>query len=290
MIIPTKKLNNGFEMPVFGFGTWMMGGAFTQDPNNDDQADIQAIKTAIKFGITHIDTAEKYAGGHAEELVGEAIRNFARKKLFIVSKVSQTNLKYDDLIKSCQATLQRLNTSYLDLYLIHAPNPEIPIQETMRAMDTLMTEGLIKNIGISNFTIKRMQEAQSFTKHPIVANQLHYNLLFREPERKDLLEFCQKNDMMLIAWRPVQKGELTQKGKYKILDEMCDKYRKTPAQIAINWLISQPNVVTLSKIRSSDHTKENLGAIGWQMEKQDIEKFKDKFPDQRDISDIAPLI
>src|SRR3989344_8387321 len=124
MIIPTKKLNNGFEMPVFGFGTWMMGGAFTQDPNNDDQADIQAIKTAIKFGITHIDTAEKYAGGHAEELVGEAIRNFARKKLFIVSKVSQTNLKYDDLIKSCQATLQRLNTSYLDLYLIHAPNPE----------------------------------------------------------------------------------------------------------------------------------------------------------------------
>lgn len=290
MVIPTKKLKCGFEMPVFGLGTWMMGGDKNRDPNNDDEADIKAIQNAIEVGITHIDTAENYAEGHTEELVGQAIKDYDRSDLFLVSKVKGANLDYDDLIRACRDSLKRLQTNYLDLYLIHAPNPEIPIEETIQAMDTLMEEGLIRNIGVSNFTFERTEEAQAYTENKIVANQLHLNLIFRESERKGLLDYCQKNDIVFIAWRPVQKGELTKRGVYKILDEMCEKYNKTPAQIAINWLISQPNVVTLSKMRSSKHLKENLGAIGWQMEKEDIEGLRDDFPNQQDVSDAVPLI
>ena len=177
----------------------------------------------------------------------------------------------------------------MDLYLIHAPNPEIPIQETMRALDTLLDSGLIGHIGVSNFNKERIEEAQSYTKNKIVANQVHYNLIFREPERKDLLEYCRTNDIMFIAWRPVQKGILTKRGT-SILDEMCDKYGKTPAQIAINWLISQPGIVTLAKTTSVEHLKENLGAVGWTMDQTDIERLRTEFPNQQDISDIVPLI
>jgi len=287
--IPTKKSNCGFEMPVFGVGTWKMGGDLRYDPDNKDAADIGAIKTAIEMGITLIDTAEKYAEGHAEKLVGQAMRDFDRSRLFVVSKVDSEKLRFKDILRSAQASLKRLQTTYLDLYLIHSPNPNIPIEETMGGMDTLIDEGLIRNVGVSNFTIERLEKAQSQTSNKIVANQLHLNLIFREPERKGLLEYCQRNDIMFIAWRPIQEGMLSKKGT-ELVDEMCIKYHKTPAQIAINWLISQPNVVTLSKMREIKHIEENLGAVGWQMEEEDIERLRKGFPGQRDVSDAVPLI
>lgn len=287
--IPTKKLNNGFEMPVFGIGTWRMGGDMTRNPDNDDTADIAAIKTAINSGITHIDTAEKYAEGHAEELVGEAIKDFDRKKLFIVSKVADSNLQYDDILKSAEASLKRMGTEYMDLYLIHSPNDEIPIQESMKALNYLVENGMTKYIGVSNFTNERVAEAQANSRVKIVANQLHYNLMIREIERKNILEYSQKNDMMVIAWRPLQKGMLLSDHN-SIIDNLVKKYNKTPAQIAINWLISQDNVVTLSKMRDKDHIDENLGALGWNLEKEDIELIRKEYPGQKNVSDAIPLI
>lgn len=289
MEIPGKKLQMGFEMPVFGIGTWQMGGKREHDPANDDVGNISAIKTSITLGIRHIDTAEKYAGGYAETLVGQAIKGFDRKNLFIVSKVAASNITYDGLIAAAKRSLERLQTEYLDLYLIHEPNPNIPIKESMRAMDYLKEQGMIRNIGLSDFNVRRFEEAQAHTNNKIVANQLHYNLIFRETEKKGLLDYCQDNDVMLIAWRPVQKGALTQPG-IKILDEMAAKYGKTQAQISINWLISQKNVVTLSKMGNAEHIKENLGAIGWTMEKEDVERLRKEFPNQQEVSDSVPLI
>lgn len=286
--IPIKKLENGFSMPVFGLGTWQMGGKRERDINNNDNADIEAIKMAINNGITHIDTAEMYAQGYSEILVGQAITEFKRESLFIVSKVYPDHLKYQDLINSAKNSLKRLNTSYLDLYLIHAPNPEIPIEETMRAMDFLVGQGLVRNIGVSNFTKERMAEAQKFTKNKIVANQVHFNLQIREAQRTGLVEYCRKNDVMLIAWRPIQKGVLLEE-KNELMEQMCQKYQKTPAQIAINWLISQKNVVTLSKMGSYDHLVENLGALNWEMDPKDIEKLDKDYPNQQNISDTVSL-
>ncbi|MBP9719550.1 MAG: aldo/keto reductase, partial [Candidatus Levybacteria bacterium] len=263
MHIPHKKLSNGFSMPVYGIGTWTMGGRMQRDLENDDTADIKAIQTAIDAGVTHIDTAEIYAQGHSEILTGKAIQQYEREKLFLVSKVYSHHMSYDALIQACKDSLERLGTPYLDLYLFHR-YPKTTLKASIKAMDTLLEEGLIKNIGVSNFTLAHMQEAQSYTKHKIVATQVHFNLQYREPEKAGVLNYCQENDIMLIAWRPLQKGIILKENE--ILTKLCQKYKKTPAQIALNWLISQKNVVTLSKTTKIDHLKENIEAIGWTME------------------------
>jgi diketogulonate reductase-like aldo/keto reductase len=186
MMIETKTLRNGFSLPVFGLGTWMIGGSFTHDPNNDDARDIRAIQEAVRNGITHIDTAESYAAGYTEELVGKAIKGLDRNSLFLVSKVWDNHLKYDDLINSAKNSLVRLGTHYLDLYLIHKSSHTTPLRETIRALDTLVDDGLIKHIGVSNFTVQRMQEAQTYTKNKIAnmvskAYIILQNLKWRNP-------------------------------------------------------------------------------------------------------------
>jgi diketogulonate reductase-like aldo/keto reductase len=158
----------------------------------------------------------------------------------------------------------------------------------MKALVELKDKGLIKNIGVSNFNIEHLKEAQSYSKYPIVCNQVHYNLRVREVEQSGLLKYCQENDIIIVAYRPTEKSKLFEV-KSKIVEDMCKKYNKTFAQISINWLISQLNVVTIAKTRNSEHLKENLGAIGWYMKKEDIEKLRNEFPDQVNISDVVSL-
>lgn len=249
----------------------------------------------MKRGVTHIDTAESYEEGHVETLLGQAIKDYDRQKLFLVSKVSGSHLTYTGIKQAIQGSLERIGTDYLDLYLMHRCPGEGRFEETVAAMNELIEEGLVRHIGLSNTNTEHTKRLCDMSKHPFVANQVHYNLQFREPEKDGLVEYCQKNDMTLIAWRPVNKGALNKSGLditksgIKILDGMCDKYQKTPAQIAINWLISQPNITTIAKSSNPEHLKENLGAAGWQMNEADIEILKKEFPDQRFISDTVPL-
>jgi diketogulonate reductase-like aldo/keto reductase len=257
--------------------------------------EIAAIKTAVGLGIVHIDTAEIYAAGHTEDLVGQAIKDFDRKKLFLVSKVYAQNLHRDGISKAIKGSLARLGTDYLDLYLMHRYPGDTMLEECVQAMNEIVDKGLTKYIGISNFNLEHTKQTHRLSKHPIVATQVHYNLQFREPEQTGLLDYCQNNDIMLIAWRPVNKGALNKSGTnittsgIPLLDQLCEKYKKTPAQIAINRLINQPNVVTVSKTTMVEHLKENLGALDWQMEKEDVEKLRKGFPGQRFISDTVPL-
>lgn len=275
-------------MPVFGIGTWQMGGRTDRDADNNDQADIAAIKAAIDFGVVHIDTAEIYANGHTENLVAEAIKNYDRNKLFLVSKVQAKNLDYKNVINSCKQSLQRLKIDYLDLYLAHRYNPEIDLKETIAALDDLVNNGLVKNIGVSNFNSIHLQQAQELSKNKIVCNQVHYNLMFREPEKEGLLKYCQERDIFLVAWRPLGKGNLLTNFD-PTLKRVCNKYQKTPAQIAINWLISQSNVLTLAKTSNIKHLQENLGGINWQMEETDIEELRKNYSNQKFVSDAVPL-
>ncbi|MFA6514548.1 MAG: aldo/keto reductase [Patescibacteria group bacterium] len=288
MNIPTKKLNNGFEIPVLGFGTWFMGGSFEKEMNYDESHDIESIKKTLALGGFHFDTAEMYAQGYSEEILGKALKDYDRTKLFITSKVSAINLGYDDVISSCKKSLARLQMSYLDLYLIHAPNPDISIAETMRAFDYLKDQGLIKNIGVCNFNVERLKEAQSKTKNKIVLDQVHYNLLFREPALKGVIEYCQNNDIFIEAWRPIQQGSLAKEG-IVIIDKLCAKYDKQPSQIALNWLISQKNVITIVKASNLKHLEENLGAVGWDMSAEDVKLLIDDYPIQLDRSNAVQL-
>jgi len=283
------KTNMEFEMlagdtkiPVLGLGTWDMGGGMESDTTNDKE-NIYAIKSAIKLGITHIDTAEMYGRGHTEELVGEAINDFNRKTLFITTKVLPENLRYDDVIASVKKSLRRLKTGYIDLYLIHIPNPKIPIQETMKAMDFLVEHELIKFVGVSNFSVEQMKQAQRYTQNKIVANQIEYNLLVRNQPgeytsdmESTIIPYCQENGILVIAYRPLERGRLARPG-FKILDELAKKYDKTQAQIAINWLISKKGVITIPKATNLEHLTENLGAIGWKLKPKDIRELENEF-------------
>lgn len=288
MNIPTKKLNNGFEMPVLGFGTWSMGGRFEREDNYDESNDIQAIRKAVELGGSSFDVAEMYAKGYSEEILGKALKEYDRIKLFITSKVSPVNLGYDSVISSCKASLVRLQMDYLDLYLIHMPNPDIEIKETMRAFDHLKEQGLIKNIGVCNFNIERLKEAQSKTKNKIVLDQVHYNLLFREPALNGVIEYCQNNDIFIEAWRPIQQGSLAKKG-IDIVDKLCEKYNKTPSEIAINWLVSQNNVITLTKTSNIKHLEEDIGSVGWSMSDEDVLLLTNNYPIQLDRSNAVQL-
>ena len=289
MLIETKKLKHGFELPLFGFGTWSMGGRDTRDMNNDDKADIYAIKTALDMGIIHIDTAEWYSEGRAEELVSEAIKSFDRSKLIITTKVTPMHLHYNDLVNAARQSLKRLKTDYIDVYLIHNPNPYIDIKESMEAMDYLVEKKYIKYIGLSNFNVSEFIQAQKCSENIITCNHLHYNLKHRGPLIDGSIKYAQDNDVMIVAWRPTQKG-LFSKEPVEIVNKICSKYGKTANQVAINWLISQKNVVTISKTRKIDHLKENLGALGWSMEKSDIELLMNDFPDTVENITLAKLI
>jgi len=287
--IPSKTLENGFSIPVYGIGTWHIGGSWEPGPQSEDAPDIWAVRDAVdKRGVTHIDTAEIYGNGNTEKLIGQALKGRDRSKMFIASKVYDSHLDYDGVIGACKATLARLMTPYLDLYLIHKYSPDFVLKDTMRALSILKEEGLIRNIGVSNFGIEHLQEAQSYTKHPIVCNQVHYNLEFREPERTGLLAYCQKNDIMVTAYRALQKGVFS-KEPPAILREMSEKYQKTPAQVALNWLISQKNVVAIAKTKHIEHLDENLGALGWEMQSVDIERLREEYPDQKAVSNSVPL-
>ncbi|MHB1346200.1 MAG: aldo/keto reductase [Candidatus Humimicrobiaceae bacterium] len=288
MNIETKKLKNGFELPLLGFGTWGMGGRDIFDPENDDKADIKAIKTAIELGMTHIDTAEFYAEGHAEELVAQAIKGLDRSRLIITTKVTPMHLHYKDLVSSAQQSLKRLKTDYIDVYLIHSPNPYINIKESMEALDFLLEKKIIRFIGLSNFDADSFSKAQSCTHNKIICNHLHYNLKHRGPLNDGTIKYSQDNDIMVVAWRPLQKG-LFSKEETKIVRDISIKYEKTANQVAINWLISQKNVVTISKSRNTKHLNENLGALGWKMEYSDINFLTSRFPDTVDTVENTTL-
>ncbi len=286
MNIPTKTLENGFTMPVYSFGMWLIGGKREVDTSHDDE-NIAILRKAMEHGVTSFDSAEGYAAGHSEVLLGRAINGENRKNLFISTKVGGEHQGYDDLIQSAQASLERLGTDYIDLYLLHSyPNPGIPIEDAMAAMDYLVDQKLVRNIGVSNMTPRRVVEAQKFTKHKIVYNQLHYNVVYREAEVSGSLEFCQQNDILLGAWRPLQKGAIPDT---EIIQRIADKYNKTPNQVLLNWLVVQENVVALAKTSTLAHLEENLGALDWVLDTDDVEDIRKNFPDQQAVSDTYPL-
>jgi diketogulonate reductase-like aldo/keto reductase len=267
----------GESVAVIGLGTWNMGGRESPDYRDDERL-IEAIRYAVELGMNHIDTAEMYAAGHAEELVGEAVKQFSRDEVFIATKVWPSNLRYEDVIRSCRRSLERLQLKYVDLYMVHWPNPRIPLQETMKAMEKLVKDGLVRYIGVSNFDVELLEEAMNALKREeIVANQVEYSLEAREVER-ELIPFCERNGITVTAYTPLGKGRIPAEAasntpRGKILAEMAQRYGKTPVQIALNWVIWRPNVITIPKAARKEHLEENAGAAGWRLTEEDYKRL-----------------
>lgn len=256
----------GVKVPAIGFGTWRIGGGFSPDYSRDDYF-VSIIKKAIEYDLWHIDTAEMYGDGHAEELVGRAIKDFDRDAVFITTKISGDHLAFNDVIKAVKRSLERLGIKYIDLYLVHWPNPTIPLRETMKAMEELVNRGWVRFIGVSNFSKSLLEEARTYlSKEDIVNNQVQFSLTYRSPE-SELLPYCQKEGITLTAYTPLDKGQLA---KNKMLQEIGKKYNKTAAQVALNWLISKPRVITIPKASSEEHIRENAGAMRWKLKEEDL--------------------
>ncbi len=267
----TKKIN----IPVLGLGTWTIGGEKEADYTHDEES-IKAIQDAIKLGYTHIDTAEVYGAGHCEELIGKAIKLFNRKELFITTKVYKTNLRYKDLLAAADKSLARLQTKYIDLYLIHSYNPNIPLEETMDAMAKLVEEKKVRFIGVSNFSVEQLKKACKYSWHPIVANQIEYSFVARDKGasnnclkmESEIIPYCQKNNITVIAYRPLARGDSSLQ-QHPLLQQLAAKYHKTPAQIVLNWLISKQNIVAITKSTNPQHLQENMEAMGWELSSED---------------------
>ena len=265
----TKKLKSGFEMPILGIGTYTFGGEHDADCSKDDKW-IHAIKDALEVGYTHIDTAEVYGDGHSEELVAKAIEGCDRNKLFITTKVYHNHFKYEDVIKSANSSLKRLKIKYIDLYLLHSFDPNMPLKDTMEAMNKLVEMGLVKNIGVCNFKPSQLKEAQKYSKAKIVVNQMKYNLWANTGPDVDTFTYCQKNDIMITAYKLFGRDEIKY-DKIPLLVEIGKKYNITDAQVMIAWVLSKKNFVAIFTSIDKNHLKEDIVALKFKLNEEDIQ-------------------
>ena len=264
-----KQLHTGGKIPVLGLGTWTVGGSMSPNHAKDPHY-LEIIRHAVALGYTHIDTAEIYSGGHTEELVGSALDNFPRDELFITTKVWHTHLLFAQVIHALDGSLKRLKMDYVDLYLIHWPNSQVPLDESFEGLNRVIQQGKVRHLGVSNFNLEQMQLAQEVSATPIITNQVPYSLTNRRYQEMGVLEYCQQRGILLTAYTPFDRGAVI---RNKHVQQIAQKYGATPAQIGLYWLIRQPSVITIPMSANPDHLAANLGGLELQVQPEDMQKL-----------------
>ncbi|MEM4246508.1 MAG: aldo/keto reductase [Candidatus Bathyarchaeia archaeon] len=301
----TRLGDSGLKISRIGVGTLQASRRhWGAEVNLDEIAD--AVKRSCELGINFIDTAETYGDGEAEELVGRVVKEIGRDRLVIATKVHGKHCRYNDLLKAAENSLKRLGLKEIDLYQIHWPDPweQIPLSQTMAAAERLYKEGKVRAIGVSNFAVRDIEEAQAhLSSTEIVSDQVRYNLLQREIEH-DLLQYCRDNGMSILAWSPLAQGILT--GKYDLANKPVDPERsgnrlfaehnlkqimrltavlrriaesrkKTAAQVAVNWLLKKASVVPIPGAKNPRQAEENAGAVGWSLTSRELRDIEEAY-------------
>jgi diketogulonate reductase-like aldo/keto reductase len=263
------------QLPKIGFGTWRVGGEAAPDPALEERSR-RALLSALELGYTHFDTAEYYAGGHAEELLAWAIKEFGsrREDLFLTSKVSPEHFHSANLRKSCENSLRRLQIDSLDLYLLHWPNPMIPLSEPFKALNQLVREGKVKHVGVSNFKLKNLKESIELCETPLLTNQVPYSLPERTYQKNGVLDYCRQNDILLTAYSPVKFRNLSVNPTMK---KIAKKHNATTFQIALAWLVAQPRVITIPMSLDPQHQKENLEACEIELIAEEMDELNNLY-------------
>jgi diketogulonate reductase-like aldo/keto reductase len=266
--LPSITFPDGTTVPSLGFGTWMMGETRAQA-----KAEIDAIRLALDLGMTVIDTAEMYADGGAERIVGEALKD-RREEAFLVSKVLPWNASYDGTIAACSKSLDRLGTDYLDLYLLHWRG-EHPLEDTVAAMEELKQAGRIRAWGVSNFDVDDMEELFSVADGENCAvNQVLYNLSRRGIEF-DLLPWCQEHKIPVMAYSPIEQGRILHTPE---LVHVAKAYQATPAQVALAFLLERDGVLPIPKTANLRRLQENRDAVDLDISDEDWARLDAVFP------------
>ena len=258
----------GVMVPEIGIGVWRYSGG------------VEPLRTGLSMGALLIDTAEIYG---TEDVVGHAISGM-RERVFVATKVSGQHLKYDQVLRAAEDSLKRLRTDYIDLYQIHWPGHIVPIEETMRAMETLVDRGMVKYVGVSNFSVDELDRARrAMTKYAIVSNQVLYNLSRREIEAQ-LIPYCEANGITIIAYTPLDDGRLARHSQYprnpegqRALESVASQTGKTMAQVALNWCVWRPSVITIPKSNRAARVAENCGASGWRLTREQYDALSNAF-------------
>jgi len=269
--IRTINLPSGEAVPVLGQGTWHLA-----EGNHPREQEICALQVGLDLGMTLIDTAEMYADGAAEELVGEAILG-RRDDVFLVSKVFPHNASRAGTVAACERSLRRLKTDRLDLYLLHWRG-SIPLQETTEALERLVQAGKIRHWGVSNFDTSDLKEVVNLPGGGnVVVNQVLYNLTRRGIEY-DLLPWCQENRYPIMAYSPIEQGRIL---KRPALENVAIRHSATPAQVALAWVLRQNGVIAIPKSGVPKHVRENRAALEIQLTYEDIAELDRAFAPPR---------
>lgn len=277
--IPTQNIPREFftktfqsvKVPALGFGTYQLESDTCSD----------AVSEALDIGYRHVDTARMYEN---EVEVGRGIRNSRvdREDIFLTSKIWMEHLNPDDLKRELQNSLRDLQTDYLDLLLIHWPNPDIPLSSTLEAMKEEKEKGFIRNIGVSNFPSALLKEA--LEQAPILCNQVEYHPLLSQ---EALLKVASEKDIMLTAYSPLAQGQLMD---YPILEDIGKPYGKSATQVGLRWLLEQPQVVTIPRSSNPDHIKQNFDIFDFELSKEDKNKINRLPKNKRQIDpEFAPV-
>ena len=265
------------SIPVVGLGTWGIGGEMGPDASQDE-AGIEALRLGLDLEMRFIDTAEMYGAGHSEEVVARALEG-RRDRVFVASKVSPRHFAYNDVLDAAKRSLKRLGLKQIDLYQLHWPSSKIPIAETMRAMEKLVSDGLTRHIGVSNFSVEQMKEAQQSLSHEkIVSNQVEFSLVDRSVEAR-ILPYCQKESLTLIAYSPLGQGKIPRGrgSSFKVLDEIAAKLDKSRNQVALGWVLQHDSVVAIPKAADPEHVKENAEVADWKIDSEDYQRLAKAF-------------
>ncbi len=261
------------RVAAIGQGSWYMGEHAQQRAG-----EVRALQAGIECGLTLIDTAEMYADGAAESVVGEAIRG-RREQVYLVSKVYPWNAGASRGMAACEASLRRLGTDYLDLYLLHWPG-DIPLAHTVDLMNTLIAQGKIRRWGVSNFDKQAMQALwQVDGGRECATNQVLYHLASRGIEY-DLLAWCEQQNMPVMAYCPLaQGGRLSHKlFTHPLLNELAQAQGISVAQLLLAWVIRRPGVVAIPKAASVQHVQENVAALGITLSEETLARLDAAFP------------
>jgi diketogulonate reductase-like aldo/keto reductase len=263
----TVALPSGETVPALGQGTWYLG----EDPQRRTE-EIAALCLGLDLGMTLIDTAEMYGGGAAELLIGEAIEG-RRDEVFLVSKVLPQHAGVRGTVSACEASLRRLRTDRIDLYLLHWRGA-IPLEQTLQAFGTLLEGGKVRYWGVSNFDVDDLEELVSLRGgDAVAANQVLYNLGRRGIEW-DLLPWCKGHRVPLMAYSPIEQGRLL---SHPELRRIADPHKATPAQIALAWVL-RSGVIAIPRTGSRAHVQENRRALEITLTAQDVADLDRVFP------------
>ena len=277
-MIGAVALPDGSSAPALGQGTWRMG----EDPGRRRQ-EIQALRTGVELGMTLIDTAEMYGEGAAESLIGEALAG-VREQVFLVSKVYPHNAGRGRIERSCEASLRRLKTDRLDLYLLHWRG-SVPLAETAQGMEALVAAGKIRRWGVSNLGAADMDELAHAGGGGCATDQVLYNLTERGPEF-ELLPALKRRRVAVMAYSPVAQGRLPRSAA---LSAVARRHEATPFQIALAWTLRDPHVIAIPKAGDEAHVLENRRAAELVLTAADLAELDADFPPPRRKAPLAML-